>query len=72
MRLYFGAEPTNPVVYDVKVETFLRDPSRVFLENHARFLQPLPARDPGQAVDRLRQTRSFLEEKVLEFIQGSP
>lgn len=70
LRLYFGAEQANPIVYDVKIETFLRDASRVFLENHARFLQPLPASQPGQAVDRLRQTRSFLEEKVLEFIQG--
>lgn len=71
LRLYFPAEQAHPVIYDLKIETFLRDGTRIFIENHARYLQPLPSTDAAAAVTGLRRTREFIEEKVFRFLEGS-
>lgn len=71
VRLFFPAVQGDPVEFDVKIESFLQDPSRLFLQTHARFLKSLPTKDPKQAVECLRRTKAFLEEKVFAFIEGS-
>ena len=71
IRLHFPADQQHPVENDVKVESFLRDPTRLFLENHARFLKPLPPDKPKLVIECLRKTRAFLEEKVFGFLESS-
>ena len=68
IRLVFPAEKETPVEYEVKVESFIRDPSRLFLQTHARFLRPLPTNDAKPAVGCLRQTKEFLEDRVFPFL----
>lgn len=72
VRVFFPAEKEDPVEFDVKIESFLRDPSRLFFQVHARFLQSAPVKDPKVAVGSLRRTKEFLEKKVFAFLEGPP
>ena len=70
IRLVFPADKDSPVEFEVKVESFVRDTTRLFLQVHARFLQPLPTKDPKLALGCLRKTKQFLEERVFPFVEG--
>ena len=70
LGIVFPAEKTNPTEVEVKVESYLLDPSRLFLQAHARYHQPLPRREAKLAVANLRETKEFLEKRVFPFVES--
>ncbi|MCZ6690860.1 MAG: hypothetical protein O7H41_14805 [Planctomycetota bacterium] len=70
LRFVFPAEKTNPTEIEVKVESYLLDTSRLFLQAHARYHQPLPRREAKLAVANLRETKEFLEKRVFPFVES--
>ena len=72
LRFVFAPEPGNQSEYLVRVESFLRDTSLIFLENQARFFKPIQIQpDIDYAVeirDELKRTYSFLTENVSDFL----
>jgi len=60
----------KPVTIEVKIESFLRDTKKVFVET--QFVWPSPASQAAQfdPVSRLRQVDEYVEHQVLSFILG--
>lgn len=59
-----------PVEIEVKIESFLRDTKKIFVET--QFKWPAPT-EPGKSFDprtRLEKVNNYLETEVVSFIQG--
>ncbi len=69
LRWFFPA--TNPAEpeFDVKIETLLRNPNLLFVENKADFRMPIPANNIKQVVQNLDITKKFIYENVFNFIE---
>jgi hypothetical protein len=54
--------------YSVRVEVFARDPKSLYLENVGTFRQPLNRADLHTVAQSLRDTSSFVSEKLCSFL----
>lgn len=68
LRLFFPASQEAPAEYDVKVESLLRDPMQLFLENRAKFYVPVQTADLTPMKSNLEATEQFLTETVVRFL----
>jgi len=63
-------EDSEPYQIEVKIESFLQDTKKIFVETQFTWPQPEPldaAPDPGK---RLKQIDSYVENQVIPFITG--
>jgi hypothetical protein len=63
-------EEQEPVQIEVKIESFLRDTKKIYVETQFTWRQPMP---PGASLDpvsRLKQVNDYVEDKVISFIMG--
>lgn len=63
-------EETEPLQIEVKIESFLKDTSKIYVET--QFTWPAP-RAPGVPLDptsRLKQVDEYVEDEVISFIKG--
>ncbi len=72
LRLVMSPQPDDlqPVQIEVKIESFLRDATKLFVETQFKWPRPMP---PGASLDpmsRLNRVDEFVEEKVVPFMMG--
>jgi hypothetical protein len=72
LRFVMPPLPTEsePVQIEVKIESFLRDTHKIFIETQFTWPQPMP---PGLSISpesRLRPVDKYIEEKVIPFVTG--
>jgi len=60
----------EPSQIEVKIESFLRDTRKVFVETQFKWPQPMPPGAPLDPVKRLKQLDEYIEDKVISFIMG--
>jgi len=68
LRLFFAATQDTPVEYDVKMESLLRDPAQLFLENTAKFLVPVQGPDLTGIQKNLESAEGFLTQTIVNFL----
>ena len=68
VRVFFAASEQSPVEFDVKMESMLRDPMQLFLENVAKFYVPLQVGDLNPVKSNLEATEQFLTETIVNFL----
>lgn len=66
-RLFFPLTPDQPFHCDVKVESLIRDPKTIFLENKATFAMPVQRNQLKLIRENLLKTERFLTENVVGF-----
>ena len=68
LRFFFPASQEVPFEFDVKVESLLRDPVQLFLENTAKFYTPLQVGDLSPIGRNLETAEQFLADTVVKFL----
>ena len=69
LRWFFpAASPVEPE-FDVKIETLLRNPNLLFIENKADFRVPIPVNDVKQVIQNLETTKKFIYDNVFNFME---
>ena len=68
LRFFFPASQEAPFEFDVKVESLLRDPSQLFLENTAKFYAPQQTADMMPVKRSLEATEQFLTDTLVKFL----
>ncbi|HKZ82643.1 MAG TPA: hypothetical protein VJ793_03185 [Anaerolineae bacterium] len=64
-----AGEP-RPVQIEVKIESFLRDTKKMFVETQFTWPSPMPAGTTFDPAFRLHQVDDYIEQQVLSFILG--
>lgn len=70
LRWFFMAaieQPDDPE-FDVKIETLIRDINMLYIENKARFPNPISSTDIDPIIRNLNATREFIYTRVFEFL----
>jgi len=70
LRFVMPAQPDGPAQIEVKIESYLSDTSKIFVETQFTWLQPTP---PGVSFDpreRLLEVDDYARNQVLSFIVG--
>lgn len=72
LRFVMPPQPgdSEPVQVELKIESFLRDTQKVFVETQFKWPQPLPPGTPLDPRNRLIQVNEYIESKVIPFITG--
>jgi hypothetical protein len=63
-----GEHPTTR--YDIKIESFIDDSKKVFIEVQLFYIEPLPLGEPFSPSQRLLQVNQFIENQVYSFMKG--
>jgi hypothetical protein len=58
--------------YDLKIESFLPDPAKLFVENTASYLMPMPTGQWDVLKANLADANRFLDESVRALLHGRP
>jgi hypothetical protein len=61
---------TEPVQIEVKIESFLRDTKKIFIETQFTWPQPMTPGTPMDPEDRLNRVDEYIENNVFAFISG--
>lgn len=69
LRFFFPASQEAPFEFDVKVESLLRDPTQLFLENIAKFYVSIHTADLTPIEKNLEATEQFLAHTVVNFLR---
>jgi len=73
MRFIFPPLQMNELsAHDLKVESFMQDPSKLFIENTANYLTPLPAGQWDTLKANLADANRFLDEYSIALVRGAP
>jgi hypothetical protein len=73
LRFVFPPQQMNDLsAHDLRIETFLPDPSKLFLEDTATYLVPLPAGQWDQIKANLADANRFLDGYARALLTGSP
>jgi len=70
LRFVIPSQPDRPAQIEVKIESYLRDTSKFFVETQFNWLEPRP---PGELLDprrRLNEVEGYVKEHVLPFMLG--
>ena len=72
LRFVMGPRPDdkNPIQIEVKIESFLSDVKKIFIETQFTWLQPS---EPSQIIDvkeRLMELKRFVDDSVLAYMEG--
>lgn len=68
LRFVFPASQDAPFEFDVRMESLLRDPSQLFLENSAKFLAPVQGPDLTGIQKNLESVDQFLTQTIVGFL----
>ena len=75
VRFVFTPQQNNDVSnlnnFDLKIESYLQDPRKVFIENAATFLVPLPAGQWDQLKTSLQEAHRFLDEYTVSILKDT-
>lgn len=63
-------EEEDPIQVEIKIESFLNDVKKIFVETVFRWLKPGNPSADISTRDRLEGMNKFIEDRVLAFIQG--
>jgi hypothetical protein len=71
LRFVMPPQPDDPepVQIEVKIESFLRDTKKIFVETQFAWPSPMSPGAPFP-VNRLEQVNKYIEESVISFITG--
>ncbi len=72
LRMLFPASDPQKGTHQVRIESYLRDPRSLFLEDMASFKFPLQSRDRERLTGELREVEDFLYEHVKNFLNQFP
>jgi hypothetical protein len=61
---------SEPIQIEVKIESFLRDTSKLFVESQFIWPQPSPQGAPFNVRERLAQMDSYIQNQVYSFLSG--
>ena len=66
--------PTDPksALHQVRIESYLREPRSLFLEDVATFKVPLQSSDQQRVAQEVREVESFLHERLTAFLSQFP
>lgn len=70
VRFVFPPVQNELSAHDLKIESFLADPSKVFLEDAANFLVPMPAGQWVVLKANLTETNRFMDEYARTLLRG--
>jgi hypothetical protein len=70
LRLDLPSRTPQDGAHRVRVETYLRDPSSLFLEDIATFKVPVQSQDHAKVTTELEEVDSFLGERLTGFLGG--
>jgi len=68
VRLVFPSRSAEEPSYDVRVETYARDPKSLYIENQGVFKVPIAPADLRVAGERVQATAEFISEKICPFL----
>lgn len=68
LRWYFPPRSSEDAEFDVKIETLLRDPTLLFIENVGKFPLPIAPNNLGQISQNLQRTRNFIINEITQFL----
>jgi len=75
VRFVFTPQQTPEVSdlnnFDIKIESYLQDPRKIFIENAATFLVPLPAGQWEQLKVSLQEAHRFLDDYALSILKST-
>lgn len=60
----------EPLQIEVKIESFLRDTKKIYVETQFVWPSPMPPGRPLDAMSRLKQVDKYIEHEVVSFITG--
>jgi hypothetical protein len=73
VRFIFPPQQMNDLsAYDLKIESFLPDPAKLFVENTASYLMPMPAGQWDVLKANLADANRFLDESTHALLHGHP
>ncbi len=73
VRFVFPPQQMNELsAFDLKIESFLPDPGKLFVENTASFLMPMPAGQWDVLKNNLAEANRFLDESARALLFGHP
>ena len=73
VRFVFPPQNMNDLsTHDLKVESFFQDAAKLFVENTANFLVPMPMGSWDQLKANLAEANRFMDEYALALLKGTP
>lgn len=70
LRFVMPPEENKPAQIEVKIESYLRDTSKVFVETQFTWPAPTPPSVSFEPRDRLYEVNDYCENEVIDFIKG--
>lgn len=70
LRFVIPPQPNAPAQIEVKIESFLRDARKIFIETQFVWQQPMAPRMPFTPRDKLLEVNNYATTQVLRFISG--
>ncbi|MFQ5794963.1 MAG: hypothetical protein ACE5JP_07935 [Candidatus Bipolaricaulia bacterium] len=72
LRFVMPPQPddSEPVQIEVKIESFLRDTRKIYVETQFKWPQPMPPGTPLDPENRLNQVNDYVKSEVISFIVG--
>lgn len=70
LRFVMPPEEDKPSQIEVKIESYLRDTSKVFVETQFTWPHPTPPNISFEPGSRLREVNDYAEKEVIDFIKG--
>ena len=72
VRFVFTPQQMNDLTnFDLKIESYMQDPGKIFVENAATFLVPLPAGQWDQLKASLKEANKFLDDYAMSLLGGA-
>ncbi|MBN1420366.1 MAG: hypothetical protein JXP34_16430 [Planctomycetes bacterium] len=68
VRLVFPSRSVEEPSYNLRIETYARDPKSLYIENQGVFKVPIPPGDVRVAGERVQATAEFIADKVCPFL----
>ena len=63
-------EESDPITIEIKIESFLRDPKKIWVQTTFNWVKPMPVEATMDPEKQLRQVDVYIEETVVPFIMG--
>lgn len=67
-RLVFPGQAGNPENFNVRIESYVRDPQALYIENVGTFKSPIQPSTLSIIEDNLRVTSTFISDNILNFL----
>ncbi|MEK7766965.1 MAG: hypothetical protein AAB368_12080, partial [bacterium] len=72
LRFVFPPQQVNELsAHDLKIESYLADPTKVFIEDAANFLMPMPTGQWDALKGNLAEVNRFMDDYALALLRGN-